>query len=163
VWAEPEVVFRIVHVAFADGSPPVEFRDQRVEVALGPNAAFQDDNVSTLTRCVPGNRVVSAVLVRSRRAKQPKPRKKLTIPSVVQMFQKANEWQRQLDAGEVPNQAALAQREDLTRARVTQVLGLLRLPQEVYSRILTMQNGPLRSGLSEHTLRRLVRAHGSRG
>jgi hypothetical protein len=34
----------------------------------------------------------------------------------------AIEWQRQLDAGEVETRAAIARREGLTRARVTQVM-----------------------------------------
>ena len=56
-----EVVFRIVHVAFADGSPPTAYRDLIEEVALGPNAVFQGGNAGSLTRRVPTDRVVTRV------------------------------------------------------------------------------------------------------
>ncbi|HMI89231.1 MAG TPA: hypothetical protein VK550_34365 [Polyangiaceae bacterium] len=39
---------------------------------------------------------------------------------------RAVEWQRQLDAGQIENRAAIARREGLTRARVTQVMNRLR-------------------------------------
>ncbi|HMI89234.1 MAG TPA: hypothetical protein VK550_34380 [Polyangiaceae bacterium] len=42
------------------------------------------------------------------------------------LLERAIEWQRQLDAGEIETQAALARREGLTRARVTQVMNHLR-------------------------------------
>lgn len=39
---------------------------------------------------------------------------------------RAIEWQRQLDSGEVRSRADIARREGLTRARVTQIMNLLR-------------------------------------
>jgi len=41
--AEPEVWFRIVHVAAegADGPPVAAYREQTVEIALGPKGAFE--------------------------------------------------------------------------------------------------------------------------
>jgi biotin operon repressor len=39
---------------------------------------------------------------------------------------RALEWQRQLEAGEAESQAAIARREGLTRARVTQIMNRLR-------------------------------------
>jgi hypothetical protein len=50
----------------------------------------------------------------------------------------AIEWRRQLDAGEVQNKAEIAQREGITRARVTLVMRLLRLAWEFQEQILTM-------------------------
>ena len=41
-------------------------------------------------------------------------------------LKRAIEWQRQLDAGQVRSRAAIARREGLTRARVTQIMNLLR-------------------------------------
>ena len=38
---------------------------------------------------------------------------------------RAHEWQRQLDAGEVVSRAAIARREQISRARVTQILASL--------------------------------------
>ena len=41
-------------------------------------------------------------------------------------LKRAVEWQRQLDSGEVRSRAAIARREGLTRARVTQIMNMLR-------------------------------------
>jgi hypothetical protein len=40
-WAEPEVWFRIVHVAMdaRNGGPAAAYREQMVEIALGPKGA----------------------------------------------------------------------------------------------------------------------------
>jgi len=163
--AQPEVVFRIVHLALDDGptptdaGPPPSFCEQAVEIALGPNPTFHNSHVATLTRQVAPNQVVSAVPPSSRKALQPRTRKRVGLPRIVETLRKAIEWRRQLDAGEVPNQAAIARREGVTRARVTQILGLLRLPLGVRDRILALQGGPRQPGLSEHSLRRTLRAH----
>src|SRR5690606_38084877 len=63
-WAEPEVVFRMVHVADADGQAPAAYRDQAVEVALGPNPAFPTNRVGSLTHRVPAERVVTGATPR---------------------------------------------------------------------------------------------------
>jgi len=163
-WAEPEVVFRIVHIALdegsppTDGSPPPSYREQTVEIALGPNPIFQNGYVAALTRRVPPRQVVSAVPPSRRKRRPPRSPKRVGPPRIVETLRKAIEWRRQLDAGEVPNQAAIALREGITRARVTQVLGLLRLPTAVRSRILDMRGLPQGSGLSEHSLRQILRA-----
>jgi hypothetical protein len=41
-------------------------------------------------------------------------------------LKRAIEWQRQLDSGAVRSRAAIARREGLTRARVTQIMNMLR-------------------------------------
>jgi hypothetical protein len=72
---------------------------------------------------------------------------------VAELLRKAIEWRRQLDAGEVRNQAAIARREGITRARVTQIMGMLRLAPEIQSKILSMPGGVRRSPISERMLR----------
>jgi hypothetical protein len=135
--AEPEVWFRIVHVAMdgANGAPGAAHREQTVEIALGPKGAFENGNVGRLTRRVPADRVVSAVP--PRRGK-PKPPRKPRPPRVAELLRKAIEWRRQLDAGEIRNQAEIACREGLTRARVIQVLWLLCLAPEIQEHILAL-------------------------
>jgi len=99
--------------------------EQRVEIALGPKGAFNNGNIGAMTRRVSGDRTVSVVLqVRA----NPKPPREPQTPRVAELLRKAIEWRRQLDTGEVRNQADIAHREGVTRARVAQVLGLLRLP-----------------------------------
>jgi hypothetical protein len=148
--AEPEIVFRIVHVAIDDESPPAAFREQAVEVALGPNAAFSTGNVGTLTRQVPADRVVTGVP--SRRGR-PRPPREPKTPRLVELLRKATEWRRQLDAGDVPNQAAIAHREGITRARVTQILLLLRLAPDIQERILRLPKTGNPPRISERSLR----------
>lgn len=158
-WAEPEVVFRVVHVALDDGPsstdawPPTPDRDQTVDVALGPNPNFPKGGVAALTRRVPHGQVVNAVPSSRRKAGPPRRPKPAGPPRIVETLRKAIKWRRQLDAGEIPNQAAIARREGVTRARVTQVLGLLRLPEETRNRILAMSETVLRTTMSERVLR----------
>ena len=53
--------------------------------------------------------------------------KKLEPPTIVKRLAQAEEWQRQIDAGEVKHRAEISHREGVSRARVTQIMHLLRL------------------------------------
>ena len=121
--AEPEVWFRIVHLAQVGhpGAPVAAYREQTVEIALGPKGAFENGNIGTLGRRAPPSRVVKAAPP-SKSAKQPK------TPRVVEFLRKAIEWRRQLDAGEVRNQAEITRRGGITRPRVTNVGAGHKLP-----------------------------------
>ena len=68
----------------------------------------------------------------------------------------AMEWRRQVDAGEVQNKAEIARREGTTRARVTQVMSLLRLAPEFRKQILTMSDIIRTSAVTERRLRPIV-------
>jgi hypothetical protein len=54
-----------------------------------------------------------------------------TRPGIIDVLNRAREWQRMIDAGEVKNAAQIARDHDVTRARVCQVMTLLRLAPEV--------------------------------
>lgn len=128
--AEPEIFFRIVHQVGQNSPLLAPYREQTVEIALGSNGGFECGNVS-LKLWAPPSQVVSPVPPR-KPAKQPK------TPRVVELLRKAIEWRRQIDVGEVHTQAEIAHREGITRARVTQVIGLLRLAPEVLTHILSI-------------------------
>ena len=149
---DPEVWFRIVHLAQVGhlGAPMAACRDQTVEIALGPKGAFENGNIGALTRHVATVREVSAV---PPGRGMPKPPKEPRTPRVVELLRKAIEWRCQLDAGEIRNQAEIARREGITRARVTQVMGMLRLAPQVQEQILTMPHGIYRPSISERLLR----------
>ena len=49
----PEVWFRIVHIAADHVKGSLGLREQTVEVALGPDGAFENGNIGVLTRQVP--------------------------------------------------------------------------------------------------------------
>ncbi len=129
-WAEPEIWFRIVHIALdvQDANCVATYLEQAVEIALGPKGAFENGNIGSLTRRVPANRVVSAV---SPREGKPKPPREPKTPRVVELLRRAVEWQVMLGSGDLKNQAEIARREGLTRARVIQVVAMLRLAPEI--------------------------------
>ena len=151
--AVPEVWFRIVHIAADHVKGSVELREQTVEVALGPEGAFENGNVGVLTRQVPADRVVSAVPPPRYAPKPPEPPKEPRTLPVVEMLHKALAWRQELDSGTVATQADIARREGITRARVTQVLMLLRLAPEIQDRILDMAKKTGPSRISERRLR----------
>jgi hypothetical protein len=144
------VVFRIVHATANEPKEIPVYREQAVEVTLGPKAAFKDGNVGRLSRLVPAARVVNAVP--SSTAK-PKPPKEARTPRVTELLRKAIQWQGLLDSGEVPSMAEIAHREDLSRARVTQIMSLLRLVPDIRNYILSMPQVTKRPPITERALR----------
>ncbi|MGH9894299.1 MAG: hypothetical protein ACREA0_20415, partial [bacterium] len=133
-----------------NGAHVAAYREQTVEIALGPKGAFENGNIGTLTRRVAADRVVHAVPPRVLNRKQPKaPR----TPRVVELLRKAIEWQALLESGEASNQAAIARHEGITRARVTQVMGLLRLAPEIQEHVLSLPDMVLRPAITERALR----------
>ena len=121
-WIEPEVYFRIVHIAQngLNCAPLAAYREQTVEIALGPKGAFENGNIGALRRRAPPDQVLSAVLPGRG---NPKPPREPKTPRVVELLRKAIEWQALLESGKVVSQADIARREGVTRARVTQVMG----------------------------------------
>ena len=150
---DPQIWFRIVHLSIKDSSGSAVYREQTVEVALGRKGAFPGGTVGRLTRLVAADRVVSALSERARRAKPPRPPKEPRTPPVVETLRKALAWQRDLDAGEVASRAELARREGVTRARVTQVLMLLRLAPDIQEAILAIRESPSPPAIGERILR----------
>jgi hypothetical protein len=132
------------------GGPVAAYREQTVEIALGPKGAFENGNVGTLTRRVPADRVINALPPRVRNRKPPKAP---GTPRVVELLRKALEWQALLESGEVRNQAEIARREGITRARVTQVMGMLQLAPEIQQHILSMPDAVRRPAITERALR----------
>lgn len=128
--------------------PPTANRRSRSP--WGPKGAFENGNIGTLTRRVPVDRVVNALPPRIRNRRPPKaPR----TPRVVELLRKAMEWQALLASGEASNQAAIARREGITHARVTQVMGMLRLAPEIQQHVLSLPNMVRPSAITERALR----------
>ena len=117
---------------------------------MGPKGAFENGNVGTLTRHVPADRVVSAV---PRPRGKPKPPKVPKTPRVVELLRKAIEWQGLLESGDAVNQAEIARLEGITRARVTQVMSMLRLAPEIQQHVLSMPETVRRPTITERALR----------
>ncbi len=67
----------------------------------------------------------------------------------------AFDFQRLLSSGQVRNQADLARRFDLSRARVTQILGILKLPAPVVDYLSSLFHDE-RAKYNERELRRIL-------
>ena len=65
------------------------------------------------------------------------------------------EFQRLLDAGVVNTRAEIAGRYAISRARVTQIMSLLRLPEEARNHLLSLP-ADVRECYSERSLRHVV-------
>jgi hypothetical protein len=151
-WVEPEVYFRIVHATQNGhkGAPVAAYREQTVEIALGPKGAFENGNIGALKRRVPGDRTVSAIPPSKGNPKRPREPK---TPRAVKLLRKAIEWQALLDSGKIDTQADIARREGVSRAWVTQVMGMLRLAPEIKEQILSMPDCVSRPPVTERMLR----------
>ena len=146
--AEPQVWFRIIHVA-EDGHHRA-LGDATREQAVETKGAFRNGNVGAVTRRVAADRVVTAL---PELRGGPKPPKELKTPRVVELLQKAMRWRTLLEFGQVRNQAEIARREGITRARVTQIMRMLRLAPEIQEHILSLPGAVRRSSISERALR----------
>jgi len=83
-WVEPEVYFRIVHLAQnAISGARAAIYEQMVEIALGPKGAFENGNIGALTRRTPPDLVLSAVPPARGDPKMPREPKTWTSPSFV--------------------------------------------------------------------------------
>ena len=157
-WAEPEVYFRITYVTLSD-SMGSAYQEQTVEISLGPKGAFEHAAIGTLTRRGPSNRVVSAVPPRRGKPRLPRmPRP----PRVVELLKKAQAWQALLASGKVGTQADIARREGITRARVTQVMALLRLEPGIQRAVIALPSAIGRASISERALRPLCQIQDAR-
>ena len=58
-----------------------------------------------------------------------------TRPRIIEALNRAREWQRLINIGEVKNAAELSRRYGVTRARVSQIMRLLRLAPEILAYI----------------------------
>ena len=155
--AEPEVCLRVVHRSVPDHGDLPAYRRQTVEITMGHDF---ENKIGSLTRRVPSERVVSGTPP-TPRSKRTSPNK-LRTPRVAELLNEARRWERLLDSGEVSSQAGIARREGLTRARVTQILGLLRLPSEIQEVILSLPKTDRRPTITERALRPIVLLEDSR-
>jgi hypothetical protein len=151
----PEVWFRIRHVAVTggDGPPADESREQTVEVAVGPKGALKHSWAGALRRRIAPRRVVTAGP--TRRSRPALPRSPRT-PRVAELLRKAITWQELLSSGAAPTQAEISRREGITRARVGQVMEMLRLAPDIQERLLAMPATVGRPPVTERTLQPIL-------
>jgi hypothetical protein len=149
---EPDVYFRIVHNAQAghNNVSVATYREQTVEIAVESKGVFKNDPVANVTRRTPVERIVSAI---SPLRGNPKPPKEPKPPRVTEFLKKASQSQALLDAGKIASQAEIANGEGITCARVSQVLGMLRLAPEFQKRVLTLPVSVRRTSITERLLR----------
>ena len=68
----------------------------------------------------------------------------------------AKEYEKMIDSGEVKNQAELARIKGLSRARVTQILNLLKLDKRIIDNLEQMGDPMERKVISERELRKII-------
>ena len=151
-WIQPEIYFRIVHAAQNghSGTPVAAYREQTVEIALGPKGAFKNGNIGNLRRRAPLDQVLSALPPGRVDPKLPLEPK---TPRIVELLRKANEWKALLESGKIASQAEISLREGITRARVTQIMAMLRLAPEIREKILSLPDTLHRPPMTERMLR----------
>ena len=93
-------------------------------------------------------------LARERKRRRPA---KLEQPLVSRLLAKAEQWQREIDCGEVRSRAELARREGLSHVYVGHLLGLLRLHPDIRAAIAALPAGTSRRTISERRLRPLAK------
>lgn|GEM_PF-2798141 len=108
---ELEVWFRIVHLTpdGHNGTPAASYREQTVEIALGPKGTIENGNIGTPKRQAPPGQVLSAVPPGRGDPKSPREPK---TPRVVELLRKAIEWQSLLESGAAANQTDIARRRE---------------------------------------------------
>lgn len=77
-------------------------------------------------------------------------------PRVTRLLAQAERFRRLLETGEVRNQSDLANLEGLTRARVTQILNLLKLHSDILSFVRAVPSTAPRNWVTERKLRALT-------
>ena len=82
--------------------------------------------------------------------------KKLEPPMVVKRLAQAEEWQRQIEAGEVKHRAAISHREGVSRARVTQIMHLLKLHPRILDYVRNLGQDTPERLVTERKLASLV-------
>jgi hypothetical protein len=75
---------------------------------------------------------------------------------VAELLRKAITWQELLSSGAAPTQAEISRREGVTRARVGQVIEMLRLAPDIQERLLAMPATVGRPPVTERTLRPIL-------
>lgn len=78
------------------------------------------------------------------------------LPRVVLDLALVEEFRSLLDSGKVRNRAGLAQRYGLTRARVTQLMSMLKLHPEIVAYVKSLPPGTPTRMITERGLRRLA-------
>jgi hypothetical protein len=131
-------------------APVATYLEQSVEIAVEYKGVFNNGPVADVTRRTPVNKIVSAIPPLQG---DPKPPKEPKPPRVAELLKKAIEWQALLDAGKIANQVEIASNEGITCARVSQVLGMLRLAPEIQKRVLTLPVSVRRTSITERLLR----------
>jgi hypothetical protein len=81
----------------------------------------------------------------------------LEVPLVSRLLAKAEQWQGEIDRGEVRNRTALARREGRSHVYIGHLLDLLRLHPDIRAAIAALPPGTSRRVISERKLRPLTK------
>jgi diketogulonate reductase-like aldo/keto reductase len=91
------------------------------------------------------------ILPHGRKPTKPKPARAYRNPIFL-----AQEWKKMLESGEYASQSDLARKVGVSRARVNQMLRLLKLPREIQYSVIQMGDPLLCPKITERKLRNLL-------
>ena len=83
--------------------------------------------------------------------KSPRPKKTYRNPIYL-----AREYKKMIDSGEVKNQAELARIKSISRARITQILNLLKLDKSIIDNLEQIVHPTDKKVISERELRKII-------
>ncbi len=69
----------------------------------------------------------------------------------------ARQWQQDLAEGKYSSRADLSRKMGVSRARVTQILNLLKLPPEIIEKAITLGDPLTKRTATEHSLRQFTK------
>ena len=121
------------------------------KTALALNAT-----ASSIWQLCDGERTLIEIIDLAKARKRLRP-KKLEPPTIVKRLAQAEEWQRQLDTGDVKHRAEISRREGVSRARVTQIMELLEVHHRILDYVSTLGPETPERLVTERKLRKLTR------
>lgn len=130
-----------------------------MEIALRPRDAFKNANRATLSLRVPTGQVVCAGP--STHA-SPRPPKSPSEPRIKKLMRMALQWQRLLDSGHIASRVDIARRENLSQARVSQIMYLIDLAPKIQNHILNLPKSVHRSAITDRALRPITQVGNAR-
>ena len=128
---------------------------QELDLGVGPTSPFCKGRAGTISRALTQLSALDAFLhlYAPKDDGDPKGRRRPKPHPAAKALKKAEAWQARIDSAKVESKASIAREEGVSRARVTQVLGLLKLAPEIRERILSKPSTNGHRPLSERSLR----------
>lgn len=152
---KPEICFHLIYNLPKDKNGCAKECEQPVDIAVIPGKSSGANEMLTLTRRASFESFVKLLPSRSVRKKYRKLRSPYQAQGV-QLLKKALKWKNDLDKGHIKSRSEIAHQEGITRARVTQIMSMLRLTSEIQKNLLSSSNEGKVRYIAERSLRSIT-------